>query len=558
MRGVSIRALARPILLRAALSTAFALLGGCGETSGAGPAEAWPLTLPEPGVLGYAAVSLPQAELTALLTDLLGWAPEGLAADRPFVTVRLESATFGGPVAVIAPIADGPAFLSSLQANPLVEVTSPGHYRVRIPPQTTLGMLLLLSSAPDMTSPAGLLSALQQGLDTSFALEIQQQGDVIFAVPSFEALSLCRNLHGRLDGPPPADIVLSVDLARVQTVYAQDIRAFNDQLRGLISGARVGAPLLMGLQAGGGLHLPVNWELLWAAYDMLEGRQFAAAQLWLSLPAATAAAAAASGQPASGAAVLDDDAGGEVSDAESAREDESELDGQQLADHVFGPLERLRQVSLRVRLAEGSRLRAVADSLRPAPPVEGAWFEAAAQPDAFAKSFAQWTRPIASVVKGEGPPCDRYVDELAALLAGWGGRLALVPAPNGLPVLMLSTRATDVTVQRWLDWLAPLLATAHIEGLPPGARPEPLEDGTLVVRDADGQVVLRSRQQDGVLWIVPGDAPDPPRELLRRFVERSPPETGATLRANLEHSALQLSSLDGELWASFTVSARGR
>jgi hypothetical protein len=277
MRDVSTRALARPVLLVTALSLAW--LAGCGERAPAGPDEIWPLTLSEPGVLGYAAVSLPQAELTTLLQELLGWAPSGVDADRPFVAVRLESAIFGGPVAVIVPLADGAAFAASLRENTFVEVTGESRYRVHLSPESGLGMLMLLSSTTEVTSPAGVLAALQEGIHMDFPLQIEQRGDVAFVGPSFEAISLGRGLHERLSGPAPAEIVLSIDLERVQTVYAEDIRALNEQLKALISGARVGAPLLMGMQTDGGLDLPVNWELLWALYDMFEGRQFAAAQL---------------------------------------------------------------------------------------------------------------------------------------------------------------------------------------------------------------------------------------------------------------------------------------
>jgi hypothetical protein len=183
---------------------------------------------------------------------------------------------------------------------------------------------------------------------------------------------------------------------------------------------------------------------------------------------------------------------------------------------------------------------------------------AAAEPQAFAAAFAQWFRPIAAVVKGEGPPCDRYVDELAALLGGWGGRLALVPGAGDAPVLLVSARETDVSLQRWLDWLAPLLATARVEGLPADQRPERLDDGTLVLRDALGQLALRARLDDGVLWIVSGDAADPPLDLVQRFRERTAPATGSALRATIADYGLQLTGSHGELWAQLTVPHDGR
>src|SRR6185436_9827446 len=116
MPGVSTRALGRALLTLAALSAA--ALPACGEKAPAGPAERWPLTVDEPAVLGYAAVSLPRAERTALLQSLLGWVPAGLSDDRPFVALRLESATFGGPLAVMAPLEDGRAFDASLKSSP--------------------------------------------------------------------------------------------------------------------------------------------------------------------------------------------------------------------------------------------------------------------------------------------------------------------------------------------------------------------------------------------------------------------------------------------------------
>jgi hypothetical protein len=529
MPAVSTRALGRAVLLLAALSAGG--LPACGDKTPQGPAETWPLTVSEPAVLGYAAVSLPRAELTSLLRSLLGWVPEGLADDRPFVALRLDSTTCGGPLAVMAPLADGRAFDASLKNNPLVQVTGEGRYRVRLPPESGLGMLLLLSSAGGMSSPTDILAALQRGIETDFPLQIEQRDGIAFAAPSFEALSLCRSLHERLDGPPPADVVLTVDLARVQTVYAEEIRRARDQFRALISGARVSAPLLMGMQMEGGLDLPINWELLWALLEMFEARQFAAAQLWLTLqpPGAGASAAEAGGPP-----------------GETAVEDPGAV------------LDRLTQVSLRLRLDESSPLRAVVDSLRPAPALEGAWLEAAADPAAFAQAFAQWSRPVSAVVKGEGPPCDRYVDELAALLGGWNGHLALVSDAQDLPVLLLSTREGGATLERWQAWLTPLLATAHVESLPSDARLERLEDGTLVVRDALGEVVLRGRLDEGVFWVASGEGAVPGPSLLQPFRESRSPASGAALHARYDGHAVQLANRNGELWLQFTVHDDGR
>ena len=531
MPDVSTRALGRAVLLLAALSAA--ALPACGKKPAAGPDELWPLTVDEPAVLGYAAVNLPRAELTALLRSLLGWAPAGLADGRPLVALRLESATFGGPLAIMAPLEDGRAFDASLKDNPLVEVTGEGRYRVRLPPESGLGMLMLLSSAGGMSSPAEVFAALQRGVETDFPFQVEQRDGIAFAAPSFEALTLCRSLHARLDGPPPADVLLSVDLARVRTVYAEEIRSARDQFRALISGARVGAPLLMGMQVDGGVHLPVNWELLWALLEMFDLEQFAAAQLWLSVPVPAAAAT-----PAATAA------GGEA-DRDAAFD-------------PGGAIERLTKISLRVRLSENSPLRAVVDGLRPAPGLAGAWAEAAADPDVFARAFAHWSRPVAAVVKGEGPPCDRYVDELAALLGGWGGHVALVPDAQELPVLLLSARESGVTPERWLAWLTPLLATAHVEGLPADARPERLDDGTLVVRDAYGEVVLRGRLDDGVFWVATGESAEPGPALLQPFREATAPSSGPALRARYDGHAVQLSVANGELWVQLTVHDDGR
>jgi len=520
---VSTRALERPILVGAALVAA--LVAGCGERTPEGPQETWPLAVPETGVLGYAAVDLPPAERTALLEGLLGWAPAGLADSRPLVALRLDSATYGGPVAIIAPLSDGQAFDASLRASPHVEVTGDDRFRVRLPPESRLGLLMLLAAASRATSPADVLGALQNGADTSFPLQIERRDDVAFAVPSFEALSLCRTVNERLSGPPPAAVVLSVDLARVQTVYAEDIRTAHDQLKALISGARVGGPLLMSMQEEGGLDLPINWELVWALLDMFEARQFEAAQVGLAL--------------------------------DPPADPVPELDAAQAA------LERLTHVSVRVRFAEDSALRAVVESLRPAPSLDRAWLEAGADPAAFARAFAEWTRPIAEVVKGEGPPCDRYVDELAALLASWDGRLALVPGPGELPLLLVGARESDVTLERWLDWIEPLLSTARVEGWPTEARPERLPDGALVLRDPlDGSIAARGRLDAGVFWLLAGDGADPDPALLQAFREQPLPvgaaADGPALRAWLAPSRLQVSGHNGELRAQLTVNEQGR
>jgi hypothetical protein len=526
------RRAATAVALVALLLALPALLGGCAKDERAAPTDPWPLTLDEPGLLAYAAVTLPESVRDDALAKLSGWHPRGLSAGRPLVVVHLDAKTYGGPVALFAPVADADAFHASLRECAALHDLGDGHYRLDPPRNSGLQMLtLLITGAMQGASPLAMLGSMAD-TPASFGFELSEEdGQAIFA-PSFEAAVACRSVLRSLDGfasAPPHTVVLSLDLARLRTVYAEPLAKAESQLRGVLSGAgtagALGAAMMMKRGHGaGGPELPVNWELLWALKDMFALGHVEAAQLAADFPPEVwklmAGEPEAEDSPDNATPDAASRRGHEDEGDEPAGDDEARRDARGTADIekffelLGGP------VTARVRLTPASSVAGVLAAAAPTPEIADARFVFAADPKTFAPAVAAWCAPIAEVVKGRGPPAQRYADEFARLLGAWDGLLAVVPAQDGRAMLLAGLApGRAIEADAWRAWLEPLLATAHIEGFGGSLVDEVQTDGRHVLRDAGGAIALSYGAADDVVWAVAGEQSAPTAAALSAFRE---------------------------------------
>lgn len=493
MLRVTVRSVVRRVCL-VALTVPLITLPACAERPEVSASEPWPLALSDPAVLGYVVIQPPTGDtLAGVILHAFGWEPDGLAADLPVVLVHFDARTYGGGFGALFPLQDEQAFLASLAAAPTLESLGGDRYRLSIPSDSPLGMMLAVFWRMQGASPISAFSALMEAGSASLALQVDILGQHALIAPSFEALAVCKRLLRETGGfvsAPRESLVLSFDLARMRVGHAEEIRASEQQLRGMISGIRTGSTLA-GLMAMVASHesafpvLPVNWELVWAVKQMLAVSEMDALQLRFDWQGEEFVP-----EPA-------DDEGEATEDSRSAVLQEWILD-------------HMGSVSLRLAFSDESRFADVLDTLLPETDVAGAEFTLRVDPGRFARAFAEWCRPLAEVVKGEGPPCDRYLDELVELLSGWGGLLAVRIDDDGLPMVLLGMSSEQVVDGEALSsWLQPLLATAHIESLGDGMRVESLPDGRSVFMNAQGEPTLTVGRTGAVLWIAAGASAPP-------------------------------------------------
>jgi len=486
MLRVSARFAVRRVCL-AALMVAWTGFVGCGRAPDVRPDEPWPLTISDPAVIAYAVVDQAGLGVAEFATNALGWPPDGLAEDRPVVLVHFDARTYGGSLGVLFPLSDASAFLASLDRAPSMESLGSGRYRLHIPSESTIGMAIAMASQLNGSSPLDAFNAMANASSATFPLRVEIREDHALVAPSFEALGVCASLlrsTGGFVAPPPEMLVVSLNLDRVRVIHAETIRAWEDRLRSLISGVQSGGAL-MGMMAmataqdTGPPPLPVNWEMVWALKEMLQGDEVDALQIRLGLDT--------------------------VSPVSSTSDDELPDDA------PFDEMPTLPEVmTMRVAFSDDSRLADLLETITADAEVEDAVLTLRADPARFPRAFAEWCRPLAEVVKGEGPPCDRYLDDLVELLSAWDGLLAVRPGDDGQPMLLLGMSSEAALDSEALtDWLQPFLASARIEGLGDGVRTETLPDGRRLFMDAQGEPTLTVGQTGVVLWIAPG-ASGPP------------------------------------------------
>lgn len=519
-----------PAPLRRAFAACWlaACLGACGREAPAASAEPWPLTLEQPGVAGYVAARFAATERDQLFQGLVGGAPQGLDAAHPLVLLYLDSQVFGGSCAVLLPVADEQAFLASLAGLPGVQAGPRGEYVLEPGHESGLGRLMLLASGlRGATSMLDVFRALQSLGPPRLAFHARVQDGTALLAPTFEAGSACAEVLRATRAfrhDPPRGLVASFDLERLRTVHAEDIARLEDQLRGLAGGARAaGLAGMFGRMGRGGEAegLPflsrVNWDVVWALKEMLAADSLAALQVQLDLPSAEVVADGAGRNP---------------------------------VDTLFGALDGLQGLEARVRFEPGSRWQALVATLRPAPDLPGAALLLRADGPAFARAFAEWLRPLAEVVQGRGAPCDRYVDELASILGGFGGTLALHLPENGAWSLLADAGAAPPdALSRLSAWVAPLLVALRLEDAAGALGVREEEDGRLQLVGADGGVGATLGRSGEVLWLQPGAADEAPAasaDLVRVLSAPVPPGAPA-LRVTLPWGDAEARAEDGEL-----------
>jgi hypothetical protein len=524
------RTMARDSQLRRFAPLLIALaLAACGRTDGPTAAEPWPITLETPSVVGYAALRPPAEVVDGVCRQLFGFAPAGLDAARPLTVLSLDAKAFGGAYGILVPLRDEDAFQQSLDGAPGLQRGTRGDYVLEVAPDSDLGMLMLFSQsfAGAPNSIMQVMEAMRNAVTQSLPFHVAFEDDWALIAPTFEATSACRGVLRETGGfvaSPPQALVVASDLERVRLVYAAEIQRLEDQLRALIGGAQAAglAGLASGMHGGDGpaIDLGVKWEFLWALKDMLDvSTTVDGVQLTVPQP--------------------------EVSAGSFADHDDGPAGGyvQSLFEGLTG--------SVRVQLAPGTPLAALAASLRPAPELPDALVVACDGP-AFGRAMADWMRPLAELVKGEGPPCERYLDEAATLLAGFGGTLAL-KIVDDTPYLLAS--GADVTPERLLQlrtWLAPILVASGSEAAMPDAgefTTRELSGGRTLLVAADGTPRTTVGRRGDVVWLCPGEAgePDAAVTAFARVLAAPPSADAPALCLRSESFDADLRASSGEL-----------
>jgi hypothetical protein len=185
---------------------------------------------------------------------------------------------------------------------------------------------------------------------------------------------------------------------------------------------------------------------------------------------------------------------------------------------------------LRVRAAPGTPLIALAAALRPAPEMHDALVFATDGP-AFGRAVADWMRPLGELAKGEGAPCDRYLDELASILSGMGGTMALQASDDRGCLMASGGSITPDSLQRLRTWATPILAAAGVgeaETSSASLTTRELSGGRTLLVAADGSPSATIGRRGEIAWLCSGEseAPDAALTAFERALA-SPPAAGA-------------------------------
>ncbi len=480
-----------------AVAAATLLCSACGrppEVEG----EAWPLTVDEPGVVGYAAMpAAPSSLLHGVAADVLGWQPEGLAQVLPVAVVHLDPTTFGGRFAVVLAVEDGTAFLDSLDRCASVEPLGSGEYQalVRRDSELARGLTALDAMLSAGSRTDQIMAALSAMGDTGpQVIDFHALVDDGLAVitPSFEARGVTSAFARRVSGlrrqaaelpaggggrPPEAGLIVSFDVTRGRVVYHEQIKHAVDGLRTLVVGAQgAGLGMLLndslGDRDGASVDRPelpeISWDTVQALMEMADLGSVRAVQLSVRLDTAALA------------------------------------DLQTTTPEVSGFVMRIDQDPT----SPVGRLMA---SAAPAPRVPEALGVGRAEPDPFARALADFMLPLAESEHGRGGPARASIESLHELLLPWAGVITVLPwSGSGLVAAPLRDPSA-VDPPALLAWFEPLLAGT---GISLEGRIDSTADGRWQGLDDAGEPVLTAGVHDDVLWIGPGDIRDPPRALL--------------------------------------------
>jgi hypothetical protein len=523
------RTMARDTLIRRLLPFALAVaLGGCGHHAAPTASEPWPITLQANGVVAYAALRPPKPAFDDACTRLFGFVPDGVDASRPFTVMNLDAKAFGGAYALLLPLRDEAAFRDSLDKAPGLRHGGRGDYVLEVPADSELGRIILLSSSAvaGTGSFMDLVAAIQNAGPQSLAFQCNVEDGWALVAPTFEATSACRDVlreTGSFAGAPPRALVLGVDLDRVRTVYAAELKRMEDQFRALIGGAQAAGLLGMASGMHGGdrpaLDFGVKWEFVWAVKAMFDLSSFEGAQVALVQP-------------------------GEAGDAGEVREADMDGDRDSWRATLEGEGARFvrdllaaREGALRLRLAPDVPLAALVAALRPAPEMHDALVFATDGP-AFGRAVADWMRPLGELAKGKGAPCDRYLDELASLLAGLGGTIALQVSGESKCLMASGGDITLESLQRLRTWATPILAAAGVDAAEDSASltTRELTGGRTLLVAADGSPRATLGRRGDIAWLCAGesDVPDAALTAFERALAAPPAVDAPCLRLRSE------------------------
>src|SRR5262249_44814610 len=154
-------------------------------------------------------------ELRDILTGVVGFCPSGLRENGPQLAVRLDGMSFGGPLAVIGPVADGNAFKDSLEHAPGLRSLGHRAYRLSPPARSMMAFWMTFAAAMATGGPVAAIKSLGQSPTADYTLQVEVRDGRAILAPSYEALSVCRRFAEQTNAfadAPARDVVASLDI----------------------------------------------------------------------------------------------------------------------------------------------------------------------------------------------------------------------------------------------------------------------------------------------------------------------------------------------------------
>ncbi len=532
------------------------LLTSCTGESASDEAGAgrWPLTVPEPGVLGYVAAHLPEEGLVALSRALLDWSPEGLGGG-PLLLVPLDPSALGGSAAVVLPIRNDDLFWSSLQRWPALTALGEDRFRLAIAPDSALGMLMLgargMGATPTLAGALRMLGTLGTPV---LQLHITTDGERAWIMPSFEAGGVCRNVVRRIEGLAPSDrleLVVSLDAERVRTAYHEEITRSLAGVQGMLATAEA-----MARREGADVGAGLDPELPEALLSMSGLRELRKLQVHLRGPSM------------------------EVGRSQFVAPDERGAVGDVIAS-AFGAAGVPASLDVTATWNPDAALLELFGALEPAPPVRGVQAAFGLDHGRAAAAFERWWAPAralsndslswlgashavfdaSAAVEVVGPGAAAY------FLVPWETGDDVGVEPPALPslALLVSTRAPQAYDPR------PMLEefAAALDDVP-GGQAGGIEDRPRFVARPDGRfalvsgsrVELTTGRTGDVIWMAPGDVEAPPSLMCRRVEEavaegvRDDPLVWAEIDLPELEGRMELDRIDGGVHVTWRAAAR--
>ncbi len=493
-------------LVVAALLAVCLSLGACGssgdDVGGGGAAEAWPMRVDLPGLLGYGSVDLRPGELQRLFVEFVGLEVRGLADTGRLVMLQLDETTHGGTQSFAVPITSSDEVTASLDApGSGFERLDAQRVRITVDAESELGALISMARAGlggGRPSPFAMMGALfGNSGPITLTVHAEVTSNHLILAPAFEGVSVTRSLLDRAPGLTEASngtdsLVMVWDVERIGRAYHDQIQAARTELRNLVSAAPAAGfgAMMMQMQRGGQDAGPLG-DIPRISSDILDAflKMFDAIDV---------------------SALRIEALRGPVNLADVANDGFDDMN-----DLIVSPLRVKAEVP-----DEGTMLAA----MRPAPYVPEAHWTLGADGDAWASAAAAWCAPLAIVKHGKGTIADQAVADLAEILSGWDGAMTARVGDDDAYAIFTTDPDTGFDVEALVAWFEPI-----VDRIGSADKPtlQSVGDDRWQLVTTDGTVAATlGTSGTAALWIVAGEANSMPLDASDAILRAPRPADG--------------------------------